>query len=425
MSLAHNFGWMLRGNLFFAACQWGMVIALAKFGSPEMLGRFSLALAIAAPVFMFSNLNLRAVQATDAKGEYAFREYFELRLATTFVALSAVALLGFLQGLTFQTALVIIAVGLAKAIDSISDVYFGLLQQHERMDRIAKSAAIRGLLGLGLFWSGIYWTENIFWAAAGLVAASLTVLLLYDRRSGRVVSSDLFVRHPLVFGLSNRAAGKRIARLAWLALPLGFVMSLLSLNINLPRYFIESELGERELGIFSALAYIIGASHTITEALGQSASPRLANYWKSADLKSFRKVTTQIVGFGLLLGGGGLAVATTYGEQVLTLLYSPQYAARADIFRLLMLAATLLYVSSFLGYAVTAARYFRVQMPLFLITTGITALGCATLIPRFGLRGAGLALILSATTQCAGMAFILAYALHRARVEQLEAIRTL
>jgi len=42
------------------------VSALAKLGNASMVGQYALALAIAAPVFMLTNLQLRAVQATDA-----------------------------------------------------------------------------------------------------------------------------------------------------------------------------------------------------------------------------------------------------------------------------------------------------------------------------------------------------------------------
>ena len=42
-------------------------MALAKLGSSFMIGQFSLGLAIATPVLMFTNLHLRAVQATDAR----------------------------------------------------------------------------------------------------------------------------------------------------------------------------------------------------------------------------------------------------------------------------------------------------------------------------------------------------------------------
>lgn len=72
LSLRQNFSWTFVGNVVYAACQWGMLVALTKLGTPEMVGQFTLGLAVTSPVFLFSNLQLRTLMATDAKQEYHF-----------------------------------------------------------------------------------------------------------------------------------------------------------------------------------------------------------------------------------------------------------------------------------------------------------------------------------------------------------------
>src|SRR5205807_111503 len=90
-SLRSNFKWTFAGNVIYAACQWGMLSVLAKAGSAATVGQFALGLAVAAPVFMFSNLQLRAVQATDARSEYEFADYFTLRVLASALGLMVVA----------------------------------------------------------------------------------------------------------------------------------------------------------------------------------------------------------------------------------------------------------------------------------------------------------------------------------------------
>ncbi|MGI9069868.1 MAG: lipopolysaccharide biosynthesis protein [Bryobacteraceae bacterium] len=416
LSLAHNFGWMLRGNLVYAACQWGMIVALAKIGSPAMLGRFSLASAVATPVFMFSNLQLRAAQATDAKSEYSFAEYLGLRFLTILGALIAIYAISSHQDLR-ETSLVILAVGVVKAVDSVSDMCHGLLQRHERMDRIAKSLMLKGFIGSSTLVAGVYWTGGIFWGTMGLFIASVVVLIFYDLRSVAVVLGPYTVGQASLAGFRTfvpalqalRATGGLI-RLAWLTLPLGLVMALVSLNVNLPRYFIAHSLGERELGFFAAMTYVIAGASTVIDALGQAASPQLANYYARRELSAFRQVALRLVTFGALVGACGVGLAWVAGREVLGIIYSGEYAARADVFLWLTLAATIQYIGTFLGYSMTAARYFRAQIPLFLVTTGITALGCLLFIPRYGLRGAAMALLISAVLQCVGSAAILVHA---------------
>ena len=55
-----------------------------------MVGEFALGLAITSPVMVFSMLQLRVVQATDARHDYSFADYLGLRLVTTILALAAI-----------------------------------------------------------------------------------------------------------------------------------------------------------------------------------------------------------------------------------------------------------------------------------------------------------------------------------------------
>ncbi len=149
LSLRKNFTWTFAGNGVYAASQWGQLVLLAKLGSPETVGQFALALAICAPVIMFANLQLRSVQATDARHEYAFADYLGLRLMTTVAAYVVIIGIVMLSGYQQETALAILLIGLSKYFEAVSDVIFGLLQQQERMDRIAKSLMIGRPVNVG------------------------------------------------------------------------------------------------------------------------------------------------------------------------------------------------------------------------------------------------------------------------------------
>ena len=74
--------WTGIGDALYAACQWGLLMVLARLGTPEMVGQFALALAVTAPVIIFSNLGLRPLQSTDACHQFAFGDYLTLRLST-------------------------------------------------------------------------------------------------------------------------------------------------------------------------------------------------------------------------------------------------------------------------------------------------------------------------------------------------------
>lgn len=415
LSLRANFSWTFIGNAVNAAAWFAMTIVLAKLGSPEHVGQFALGLATTAPIFMFATLRLRDVQATDTNQEYLFGDYFGLRLITTFLALLAVVAIILVSGFQRETALVILATGLSKASEAISDAFYGLFMQQERLDRIAKSMIAKGplsLLGLGL---GFYLTGSVFWGVIGLASARAVIMVSYDIRN----ASKSLNQATKVVGERRpddlprpRWNSTILASLVRLTLPLGVMTMLISFTSNIPRYFIEGYLGSHQLGLFAAVATFQKVAPTVVQALGRSASPRLAKYYSAKKAGAFRRLTLILIGIGVLLGSGGVLVALIAGRPILTLFYGPEYAL-PGLFGLLMLGAGLDYVATMALFVITSARYFSVQLPLQLLTTGSVALACYWLIPVHGLLGAAVALIVGYLVRVATL-FVVAWRAQRA-----------
>ncbi len=404
LTLRVNFLWTLTGNVIYAACQWGILVALAKLGTPQMVGEFALALAVTAPILIGLGLSLRSVQATDALREYEFRDYFSLRLLTTIAAVLGVAGVVWFSPYGPRAAAVILIVGIAKGFESISEIVHGLWQQHERMDLIARSLVLKGALSLGVVALAVYFTGDLRVGACGLALVWAFVLLFYDARWAANVSG---LARPLRLLWRPRTLGA----LAWLALPAGVVMALVSFNINLPRYFIEHHLGTEQLGIFAALAYPMIAGTAIVGALGQSATPRLSQYYSGGERRAFLSLLVKLVGLAFAIGVAAVLVIALAGRPILLLLYRPEYANHVTTFLLLAIVTALAYVASILGYAMTAARYFRAQLPVFILSTAVTAAACAVLVPRLQLRGAAFALGFATLCQCVLSAAVIVHAL--------------
>jgi O-antigen/teichoic acid export membrane protein len=407
-----NLLWTLCGNVAYAASQWGMLILLAKLSGPETVGQFALGLAITAPVFMLSNLQLRGIQATDARRDFLPGDYLALRLITTALAGAAITALVLGGGFRADTALVILAVALAKAIESLSDILYGLLQQHERMDRIAVSMIVKGALSLGVLGSAIALTGRTVVAVMGLAAAWAAVLVAYDLPRCAALGREECPDAGAAF-LRPRWSWPHLRKLTWLALPLGIVMMLISLGASVPRYFIEAALGVEPLGIFSAMAYLMVLGNTVVFALGQAASPRLARYHAAGRIEAFRSLLMRLVGLAVVGGCAAVLIALGWGRILLQTLYTDEYARNTDVFVWLAIATAVGAVGSFLGYGMTSARCFRAQAPLFAVGVVATTLVSALLIPWLGLLGAALATTIGQVVQLLGSAWVIQTILRR------------
>jgi O-antigen/teichoic acid export membrane protein len=407
LSLRRNFSWTLAGNIVYAASQWGMLIVLAKLGGPMMVGLLALGLAVTAPVMQLASLALRPVQATDIQRDFAFGHYLALRLLATAAALAAIALIAWTAGYRGERAWVVLLVGVAKAFESVSDIYYGQFQREERLDRVARSMMIKGILSLAALGLATHLTGSAVWGAAALAAAWGAVLLGYDAVVARRVLGAANVRPAWEWA--------RLAKLAWLALPLGVVVMLLSLTANIPRYFVEAKLGTRALGVFAALAYLLMVGGQLINALGQAASPRLARALCEGNPGAFGRLLAWLLAIGAGVGLVGVAVALVAGGPILRLLYGPEFADWNAVLIVLMSAGAVSYVAAFLGYGMTAARQFRVQPLIGSMSLAVTAGACAILVPRYGLVGAAWAMGLGAAAQVILAGWSVAWALKRAK----------
>src|SRR6185437_162272 len=224
-------------------------------------------------------------------------------------------------------------------------------------------------------------------AVAAMVLTWTLVFAVYDLwRARRVLGSTR---------IFFRFRASVLNKLLVLSAPLGVVMTLSSLNINLPRYLLVKYMGQAELGIFASMAYLVIAGTLTINALGQSASARLARMFADDDRAGFWRVIKKLLLTALLIPAAGVPIALLFGRKVLTLLYRPEYGEHVSVLVILVGVTGLTAIGSFMGYGLTAARSFRIQ-PVIIGATALTTLVmCVILIPRFGLNGAALALLIS------------------------------
>ena len=430
LSLTRNFLWTFMGNSVYALCQWAVIVCLAKLGSAEMVGQFALALAVAFPITFIANLQLRVLFVTDQSSKYPFGQILGLRLMLSALAALVLLVTCKIAGYSNQTFALTLIVAAAQLIDCLSESYYGIAQRHERMDRIARSQIWRSLLGLTLLIIAVHYTGNLLLGAAGLVLGRAVMLFAYDaaprtfrlsaqltaddtnaRRAGRACVSFLERIRPY-WNLRNQL------RMAWIALPLGAASMLISLNANMPRYFIQHFHGSRDLGIYSALSYIpVGCIMTAT-ALGQAVFARLSRFYFFRQNHDFVGLMSKSASFCGSVGGAVLLVSAIAGHKLLAMLYGPEYAEHTTLLLWLVAGAAVGCVAASFGCAMTATQHFKEQVPLLLVVLVTSVIACFILIPRWGLRGAAIAALISMTVQMIGAGSVVYYALRKQGKQQ-------
>jgi O-antigen/teichoic acid export membrane protein len=409
-SLRRNISWTLAGNITYAGCQWGILIAIARLGSPEMVGQFALVMAVATPVFMFANLNLRYVQVTDVLDRYRPQDYVSLRLLTSACAFLVLLAVGLCSSDMLAVGLVVASVACMKASESVSDVLHGIQHKRERMRAINIARAVRGVLSLVVVTILLATTGSLSEAMIGLAVVNTFVLLAIDIPTATTVADGPSDFHPFAFHLRVGT----LCQLAWISLPVGLGSAMLSLNLNLPRYFIAHYLDTTLLGQYAAAAYLLVATDMVVRSARITALPRLARLFAEDRIAEFCWLTWRLMLLGFASVLPFLILVWIGGGTFLAWIYGPDYRNVADVFFWLMVA-NLIWQSSVPTAVLWALHRYWTDLALRVATTFVIALAALLLIPRHGLIGAAWSMVAGRSIASLGTACAAALVLRRSR----------
>ena len=379
-SLRRGIVWTFLGSGVYLGCQYLTLMVLTRLTSRSVVGQFSLAMAIWTPVIVFSQMQLRQIQMTDARGRYLFGEYFTFRVLATVLAIAWVMAFAMMSSYSREMIALLLLVGIAKSFESISDVIYGRVQRHERRELIATSMALRATLSFVLFASLLYYTRNVVWAVGGMALAWGTLLVVFDLPMVNRVAVE-----PELWRVRS---ARTLAALAMFSAPMGVTTALQTFSANLPRYFVESFHGREALAMFTVAAAPLALLTMLTGAVCETTLARSSRYLYEGRLEAFRSLALKTTVLPVILGIGFTALLARWGELILTLLFTEEYRSAAPAM-VIMSAGITVGNFAILGATVLAAgQMFRLQLMNIALIVAVQIPLCYVLVPSRGIIGA-------------------------------------
>jgi O-antigen/teichoic acid export membrane protein len=382
-SVRRSLSWTLFGELSFALAQFLSYMIIAKLGSPEELGRYSLGFAVATPIVIFANLHLRPIYVVDVRSRWGFADFLGLRTLLWPLALLVIAGVCLARGWSWETAAVVMLVALVRVSESASDIYYARAQRAETMNPIGISRALRGLWSIVLLTLGLVLANDVV-ALALVAGAMLLHTQLYDRRKAAAIEIP---GDPTGSSMRPRFRSDALRGLLREALPMGVAATLLALTANIPSYLLEHHDGVAAVGILAVALSIRQVSSVLNMAVGNAAIARLAKL-SIDNARGFWRLLGKLLGLVLALNGAGLLVIVLFGDLYLRYCYTPEYEPYQPQLVLASIAAVVLGLANILSQTLTALSHYRVQLWINLTVVGITAVLSMWLIPARGLDGA-------------------------------------
>jgi enterobacterial common antigen flippase len=294
-----------------------------------------------------------------------------------------------LSSLTFgdgSQAGAIALLSLAVFLSVIAGAQGALLQGMRRIADLAKLGVVGGVLGTLIAVPMVY-----FWGQRGLVPTLVAVAAC------SVFSTWWFSRKIHLPPTRMRAAEVLRESSSLLKLGLAFMASglLMTGAAYLVRIIVLQKAGLDAAGLYQA-AWTLGGLYIgfILQALGTDFYPRLVAVVQ--DHAQCNRLVNEQAQLSMLMATPGILITLTAAPLAISLFYSEQFAAAAEVLRWICLGMALRVLTWPIGYIVVAKKnkqtlFFATELAWALVNVALTW-WC---VQSFGTMGAGIAFFLS------------------------------
>ncbi len=380
---------MFISNLSYAFFSWAQLSLVSKFTNGQILGEYTLAIAIITPLYLFSNMQLRSLIITDHKNEFEFYDYFNFRVISNFLLILATIIIVFF--IKSETPWIIILFALIKIIESNSEIINSFFQKKEQMHYVSFSVLFKSFFGFLGMLIGLWWFKDIVKGLLLSLIFNFLIYLFYDRR---------IALKNKIYTVKKKFDGNQLKAILKIAIPLGIVSGIISLNGNISKFFVEKMLGTEIQGIYSSISYLIILGTFVCNAVGASFAPRLSKYYLEKDIKAFKRLQNKFLYFNILLGILAWFITYLFGQELLLFFFNAKIASYSNLLNWVMIVGLFNYILTALGYTLTSIRAFKIQPKINLLNLFLKLILMGVFIEVYGLLGAIYSQLVVIIIQC-------------------------
>ena len=373
-----------------------ILVILARLTDQETVGRYSLALAITAPIFVFSQLGLKGVFLTH-RTENIFSRYFTIQISALILAILASFVVTWVADPTLLP--VVLLVGLVKVGDTISDLFAAPLQAFG-----STAWVFWGFLAGALF--------GAIAAASCLVVTGSLELTLLALALASMLGSGVFMWIP-AFLLVTKHSQNPVEQIGPLraenhyiaiikaGLPSGAGGAILALVASVPQYFLAASWGSSAVAQYAVTYYIIMVADIFLGTVAQGWILRARKALASLEIapKGFFRFTlsTALVWTAIMVPVS--IFGTLLAALLIPLIFGAEYQIAPAIMLPVVLAVLVLPILSFSNMAIIVRNLYIHTITVSAISAAASILFGWLLIPPFGVVGSFWTFVLAAAVR--------------------------
>lgn len=376
-----NYFWNTLGVLLQNALSPILLLVVTRINGIFDSGLFSFAFAVALIFWAIGMWGGRTFQVSDLRREFSEHSYVTVRIVLGIGMTIVATLFCIVNHYSVLLSSTLITLVVFKAIESIADSVYGILQVKGRLYIAGISLTLKMIVGTIAFILIDFSTRNIFLSSLGVAIVNVAIFLTYDLYQTRAVG--YFITH--IFR-AHREHIQKAVKIMRTCAPIAIVVFLSMFSLNIPRYFL-SIYHQSQLGYFGILAMPITVLGLLITFLLQPKIIHMTESFTAKNFKAFngvvRTMSLSIVAAGIL----GLILSYFIGVPLLRLVFGVPFSAQKTALMIIVVGSIANgFVSLYMNIFIII-RHFKVLFYTLLITNCVLAIVSIPIVAEYGLVG--------------------------------------
>lgn len=403
-----DYFWNTAAGLFNAAEAVIMSMIVTRMTGLADAGILTIAFAVGNLMMTIGKFGVRNYQVTDIEHRFSFSTYLKTRIVT--VSFMVITVVGYLVyayiclGYDQKKIVVILAICMIYAVESLEDVIWGYYQSRNRLDAGARMFCLRWLGIFVIFPIALYFTGSLAYTLLLCLGISIILFILLLWLSYPSICSE---EERCINPVISREDMKVIGRILKTVFPLFGISFLSFYENNAPKYAIDACLTDEMQACYGFVAMPVFVIGLLNNFVYQPTLVLMAMEWEQGKKRAFKKRIMRQLLIITVISAVCMAGAYLFGIPVLSLLYRTDLTGYKKELMVLLLASAFLAVSGYQSVVLTIMRCQKMLWQPHCIVSVIAVVGLKHIVAEYGTIGAAIYYLALMVMLCVMYGFIL------------------
>lgn len=354
--LKKSFLWNTLGTSINAFNSLFFMVAVTRINGVDNAGIFTIAFSTACIIYIIGLYAGRIYQVTEPDKKISNKDYIANKIFTTFSMIIIVILFCIIKGYTLFKMAIFVLLTIYKAMEAFADVFYGILQKNEELDKVGKSLFLKSIISIILFVLIDIITKNMIISISTMLIANILILCFYDiKNSKKYIEKEKSI---------NKEHVMQIFKSGFFT----FAISFLGIYIlNAPKYAIDNYLQDNYQTIFGIIVMPATVIGLVAQFLIHPYLNTILKLYESNDKKGLNNIILKLVVAISAIGLVSSFFAYFLGPEVLGIIYGIDLTLYRVQLLLIIVASTLYTVGVIYSSVLTTIRDTFSQFIIYIL----------------------------------------------------------